>query len=296
MKIGCVGLRVPADVEPADHVYWQIRRVADLGGQITGVSAWRLDAETRKRVRAFADDRGVELESYVPRIVGLVGPDADRARGDLVCGLQAARELGGPVVRSSYGLLEIPTSRFNRELPLTEHLDQLAANLRVAATIAEDQGMVIGIENHCDFTGKELATVLQEVESPAIRAALDTGNSFTVFCDPLDDLAALAPLTVTTHLKDMKIVPFKEEIRLAPNEDRVPFLAVGCALGQGHVDVVTTVQTLAEQSPRGRDLPLIVEVGWLPNSVAEDRVEAIQEAVKESLAYLRQTVPAYLSA
>ena len=65
---------------------------------------------------------------------------------------------------------------------------------------------------------------------------------------------------------------------------------------QGHVDVVTTVQTLAEQSPRGRDLPLIVEVGWLPNSVAEDRVEAIQEAVKESLAYLRQTVPAYLSA
>jgi hypothetical protein len=112
----------------------------------------------------------------------------------------------------------------------------------------------------------------------------------------MDDLLALAPLTVTTHLKDMRIVQFREEMNLAPGEDRVPFLPVGCALGDGHVDVITTVELLAKQSPRGRDLPLIVEMGWMPPPPDGDKVAARVEAFRASLAYLREHVPSHLSA
>jgi sugar phosphate isomerase/epimerase len=168
--------------------------------------------------------------------------------------------------------------------------------LREAAALAEARGMVIGIENHCDFTGREIATVIQEVDSPALRAALDTGNSFTVFCEPMDDVLALAPLTVSTHLKDMRIVQFREEMHLEPGEDRVPFLPIGCALGEGNVDVVATVEILAAQSPRGRDLPLIVEMGWMPQPADGDRVAQREEAFRASLVYLRTAVPEYLSA
>jgi sugar phosphate isomerase/epimerase len=141
------------------------------------------------------------------------------------------------VIHCGYGRLEIPSSRFNRAVPLAAHLEQLAASLREAAKLAEDRGMIIGVENHCDFRGWELASVFDAVASPAIRAALDTGNSFTVFCDPVDDLLALAPLTVTTHLKEMRVVQLREEMVLAPDESRVPFLPVVCALGDGHVDI-----------------------------------------------------------
>jgi hypothetical protein len=101
---------------------------------------------------------------------------------------------------------------------------------------------------------------------------------------------------VTTHLKEMRIVQFREEMNLAPGEDRVPFLPVGCALGEGHVDVVATVAILAQQSPRGRDLPLIVEMGWMPTPPDGDKVAARVEAFRASLAHLRENVPSYLSA
>ena len=255
MKIGCVGFRIPEHVEPAERLYWQIQQVADLGGQITGVMAWDLDADDRRRLRAFADDKGVELECYIAGAFALAGPERDTARAELIQSLDAARDLGGDVVHCGYGRLEIASSRFNRQIPVRAHLEHLIASLRQAAPLAEDRGMIIAIENHCDFSGKEIATIIQEVGSPAVRAALDTGNSFTVFCDPMDDLLALAPLTVTTHLKDMRVVQFREEMHLAPDEDRVPFLPVGCALGEGHVDVVATVEILAKQSPLGAISP-----------------------------------------
>ena len=296
MKIGCVGLVVPEHVAPAERLYWQIQQVADLGGQITGVMAWDLDAAERARLRAFADERRVELECYVTGAFALAGPERETARADLMRSLDAARGLGGPVVRCGYGRLEIASSRFNRRIPVRTHLERLIASLRDAAAIAADRGTVIAVENHCDFSGKEIATVIQEVDSPAVRAALDTGNSFTVFCDPMDDLLALAPLTVTTHLKDMRVVQLREEMKLAPGEDRMPFLPVGCALGEGQVDLITSVEILAKQSPRGRDLPLIVELGWLPPPPDGDKVAARMDAFRSSLAYLRDHVPGYLSA
>jgi hypothetical protein len=65
MKIGCVGVPVPEHVKQAEAPYYQIQKVADLGGQITGVMSWQYDQDERKRLREFADSKGIELECWV---------------------------------------------------------------------------------------------------------------------------------------------------------------------------------------------------------------------------------------
>jgi sugar phosphate isomerase/epimerase len=149
--------------------------------------------------------------------------------------------------------------------------------------MAEDTGVALAVENHGDFSGRELASVIAEVDSPVVRAAFDTGNSIYVFSDPLDDLAALAPVTVMVHLKDLGV---------AQNDvpGRLPFVAVGCALGQGMVDVPTVVRTLWEHGPRGRDLPLMIETSPASTVPGEDALAVRRRMFTDSIAYLRSLV------
>ena len=183
-------------------------------------------------------------------------------------------------MRTGYGRLTIETSRFNRQVPVAEQLARLTAHLRKAAAIATDEGVVIAVENHCDFSGRELAGVLAAVESPAVQADLDTGNSLTVFSDPADDLAALAPYTVTTHLKDMAVIQQTQR-------GLVPFQAVGCALGEGFVDIAKTVHVLRTVGPLGDNLPLNIETGWIPVPPGGDSAAVNRDTYARSIAYLR---------
>ena len=288
MKIGLARYPAPPDVGPERLLPWTVEAAGRLGLQVVGgdfrpVFGWdarRFDLDELRRLRARADELGVEIEPYVGGLFDLAGPDGDDARARFLASISAARLLGGPYVRAGYGQLTVETSRFSRAVPLEQHLDRLIASLRLAAPIARDEGVVVALENHCDFTGREIARVVEAVDSPALRTALDTGNGFTVFCDPADDLAALAPYTVTTHVKDMKIVP-----RIEPG--RVPYLAVGCALGQGNVPIAEVVRRVFAEGPRGRETPLIVEGGWTLFEPGVDPLPATEEMVAQSIAYLR---------
>jgi 3-oxoisoapionate decarboxylase len=288
LKIGVAGYPVPPGVAPEDALAWTIDEAARLGLQIIGGSpralvdpeGVRYDANELRRTREHADARGVEIEPYIRGPFDLVGPDAGTARRAVVESIRAAKVLGGPYMRTGYGRLRIESSRFNRSIPLKEHLAALVANLSEAARIAEDEGIVIALENHCDFTGREIERVIREVDRPAVRAALDTGNSLTVFSEMEDDVAALAPLSVTTHLKDMTVVQHD-------NPGRIPFLPIGCALGEGLLDVKATVDALVERGPRGRDTPIIIEQGWIPVSEGQDRGEIVRDAHRRSVDYLR---------
>jgi sugar phosphate isomerase/epimerase len=288
VKIGLARYPAPPDVGNDRRLAWTVEAAGRLGLQIVGgdfrpVFGWdprQFDLDELRRVRARADELDVEIEPYVGGLFDLAGPDGDDARARFLASIAAARVLGGPYVRAGYGQLTVETSRFNREIPLERHLERLIASLRLAAPIARDEGVVIALENHCDFTGREIARVVEAIDSPALRAALDTGNSFTVFCDPADDLEALAHHTVTTHLKDMTIVP-----RIEPG--RVPYLAIGCALGQGNVPIAAVVRRVLAEGPRGRETPLIVEGGWTLLEPGADPVRAGEEMVAQSIAYLR---------
>jgi sugar phosphate isomerase/epimerase len=284
MKIGMAGYPVPPEVPAERALEWLIREAARLGVDVVGgTSRYSLKEPSElHRLRDLADSLGVECESSALRVFDLAGGDSANASAELRQSIARAKILSKPFLRCSYGRLRIESSRFNRTIPRQEHLDRLIASLRIAAGIAADEGIVLGIENHCDFTGREIASVIEAVGATTVRAAIDTGNSFTVFCDPDDDLEALAPYSVLTHLKDMVIVQ--------DEPGRVPFRAQGCALGHGHVDVRRAIQMLVERGPRGKELPLTVETGWMPVEPGADRGAVIRQAFADSFAYLRSVL------
>lgn len=288
MKIGFAGYPVPPEVSPDGAMEWTVGEAARLGVQIIGgdprtVFGWdtrQYDLGYLRHVRDLGDAQGVEIEPYVGGMFDLVGWDASEARQRALASIRAAKVLGGPYMRTGYGQLQIESSRFNPMIPVREHLDRLVANLRGAARLADDAGIVIAVENHCDFTGRELADVLEAVGSPAIKAALDTGNSLTVFCDPRDDLRALAPLSVTMHLKDMAVFP-------SGVRGLVPFRAVGCVIGEGIVDIREAIRALTSEGPRGAEIPLIIETGWPLVGEGEDSGDVRRRILQESVVALR---------
>jgi sugar phosphate isomerase/epimerase len=77
---------------------------------------------------------------------------------------------------------------------------------RRAASIAEQHGVVIAIENEPGFwcdTGEHTAAMLKEVESKHLRANWDPANALGTIEEPFPDgYAALKPYIVNVHVKD----------------------------------------------------------------------------------------------
>jgi len=140
----------------------------------------------------------------------------------------------------------------------------------------------LAIENHCDFTGKEWAEVFSAVGSPYVGCALDTGNGYTVYCDPNEDIEVLAEFTITTHIKDMQVIEFNSGGNL------IPFQARGCALGEGNVDIPRAIDLLDQKSPHANGLHLILELGWANYKEGIDRDVQNKILIEQSLKYLKE--------
>ena len=91
--------------------------------------------------------------------------------------------------------------------------------------------------------------------------------------DPVEDVNLLAPWAVTTHLKDLRTVNDREYS--------------ACALGDGFLEVLRTIQTLVRESPLGERIPLIIEVSRPGRSTGAD-IEVHAEMLGRSVQYLHE--------
>jgi 3-oxoisoapionate decarboxylase len=110
--------------------------------------------------------------------------------------------------------------------------------LAALTPVVERYPIRIGIENHKDFTGAELAELLTSLGSPQIGACVDFGNNLALLEDPLATIRTLAPFAVTTHLKDMAVRPCAGGFELS----EVP-------LGEGLVPLPEAVRLVRESRP-----------------------------------------------
>jgi len=286
MKIGVQGsfYPTPEGMPKKQITAWQIHRLAQLGCTVHQIGFGHLSDDDEGElldIKAYAVSLGVELELTAPGAFGVSGPYADgEAKTRFVKAIEKASVLSMPVVRTGYGRLDVRTSRFNRSMSVREHLDSLVPSLREAGKIAADAGLDLAVENHCDFTGRELVYLLNETNMPNVGAALDTGNGFTVFCDPQDDMEALAPYAFTTHMKDMAVVDM-------PVRGYIPMIAQGCGLGDGHVDLSLAIDLLAKHSPRAQGLHLLIEPGWMVWDPNRDRLEQEFEYFEKGIIYIK---------
>ena len=81
-------------------------------------------------------------------------------------------------------------------------IDATIRDLIEIGPIAADRGVPVLLENHEEFTGVEVARILEAVDHPFVGALYDYGNSMMLREDPLEALEAMLPWTRKAHLKD----------------------------------------------------------------------------------------------
>jgi sugar phosphate isomerase/epimerase len=120
---------------------------------------------------------------------------------------------------------------------VSETAARTIADLRIVACLAEQAGIRVLLENHEDFTGPELASILGAVDNPWIGALYDYGNSMMVGEQPLTALASILPFVRSAHLKDHVCIP----------ADQTPdgrLWVLGTPIGRGHLPIVEITRQL----------------------------------------------------
>jgi sugar phosphate isomerase/epimerase len=148
-------------------------------------------------------------------------------RGDIPRLLEIAGVLGAPVIRAALtGVL--CGDRAISDPPWQERVASTREKLARFAPMAAAAGRIIGIENHQDFTSRELVAFCEEF-GPSIGITYDTGNSFPVAEAPLDFTRVIAKHVRHIHLKDYNVQQTPEGFRLvrsALGDGAVPFRAI----------------------------------------------------------------------
>jgi 3-oxoisoapionate decarboxylase len=148
---------------------------------------------------------------------------------------------------------------------------------RKAVRVAESYGIRMAVENHIDFNGQEMLSLLRAVDSPFFGMNFDTGNFVRVLDDPVQAMDALAPYTYATHVKDLKIqrgVPANEWYFLS-----------SAPVGEGVVDNLQLIKKLWHADFTGI---LAVEIDFLHPDFGNDEHAAVAASVNELRRLLAQ--------
>jgi sugar phosphate isomerase/epimerase len=215
------------------------------------------DDDFRLRLRDTLDSWGFERVWAWGHPDGLrSGMDRQAAR-DLVAHLAHARQVGAGVMRIVGG------NRRTRPASFAQHKRRLGGMLRKLLPAAEDQGVVLALENHIDLTADEMVDLVGTLDSPWLGVCLDTGNNLRLHEDPVVVAAKLAPLARATHIKD---------IGVRRGDPREFAFWPSVPLGKGLVDLGRVVELLQEAGYQGL---LAIEVDYLhPEYGDEDRAVA----------------------
>jgi sugar phosphate isomerase/epimerase len=228
-----------------------------LSGVLFELSPFESFAEAYlARVRAAAAERRLYLEfgmgSVLPwhpmaekgkRLLAEAGYDVSGGSAQVVIQhLHVARKLGSPLLRCVAGNL------FTRDEghDMGAAADQVVTILREACRAAEELGLKIAMENHADFTVRELASIFARVNSPAFGFTIDCANLAFDLDDPLRLAGILAPHAYTTHFKNYRILRTPRGLALE-----------NCALGDGDLDPVAIAELLRTHH---RDITLNIEI------------------------------------
>ncbi|MBT7862247.1 MAG: sugar phosphate isomerase/epimerase [Gemmatimonadetes bacterium] len=164
------------------------------------------------RVGARARGMGIALE--------VASGGTEPSKLNLV--MELARQLGAEVVR-------ITVNQRGSE----EVIARAAADLRQVAPDFEAANIALAVENHEDLTASQVVDLIQRIDSPAVGAVYDSGNSIPFYQDPVEEARLLAPYVRTTHIKDHILVREGDAV-----------WSVGTPLGQGRIPLPEIVEVL----------------------------------------------------
>ncbi|MBU8848755.1 MAG: sugar phosphate isomerase/epimerase [Desulfobacterales bacterium] len=223
-------------------------------------------------VGAAAKEKNLYLEYNMSMDLGHFGIGIQH---DLKDGLSTAQNIGADVVKVS---MDLPRprpragSRFHPKV--MPYLEETGKRLKTAASIAEDYGIRLALENHCDSFSEEILWVIKEVNHPFVGACIDTMNAWHMAEDPMKAIENLASVAFTNHFRDDRV-----EFR------RDGFRVRGVAVGDGDIDMKKAYDLIKTKSPTNR-INIETEMGFS----LEDRDTALRleiETIKKSIHYCR---------
>ena len=193
---------------------------------------WKDEKTEIPQVKKQVSDAGMQLAVYS---IGndFFEPEAEaRAKtlDELKHGVDVANQLGVNVMRVFSGS--------HREgYTLEQGLDWILEGLTAGADYAQRHGVTLALENHGLIAGRsdQVRSIIEKVNSPALRANLDTGNFLLVGQNPVEAAQELAPLVALVHLKDFRPARPEDIHHLYAGMDGKNY--TGTVTGEGMVDL-----------------------------------------------------------
>jgi 3-oxoisoapionate decarboxylase len=232
-----------------------------------------LDDGLCAEIKARLDETGVDRVLGWGHPEGLWGGDKPEELDALKRHLPQTRKLGSTRMRI------VAASMNYAKSPREELIGKVIPMLAEATKAAEEEGVVLALENHIDFTSREIVRIIEAVGSPNLRVNFDTGNCLRLFEDPVDAATRLAPYTISTHTKDIAT----RRKGGAPSENFTWWPA--CVAGEGVIDMPGVVKALHDG---GFDGSLSLEVDLIGEQWS---MLPEEEIVTRSLDYLRTLLP-----
>ncbi len=212
----------------------------------------KLSAEQVKEIKALLDSYGLKCAAIASPVFKceLDDPAAQAEHLEFLrrC-IGIGQELGTNIIR---------VFAFWRRGPAEEVWERVKAQFAPAIPIAEAEGALLGIENEPSTysgTAAEVRRLIEEMDSPAVRAIWDPGNEVHVpdLIPYPDSYRLVAPFMVHMHIKDGVRIP---ETKVVP-------------VGDGIVD---WLGQFAELKRVGYDGYLSMETHWRPQQLTEEQM------------------------
>ena len=193
----------------------------------------RTDAEAKK-----LRDRCAELGVFLEGSVRCPADEKDVARFEAE--IRTAVACGADVVRTvMLGGRRYETFTAAADFP--RFAERAEKALRLAEPVVRRHRVKLAVENHKDYRTDELADLMKRLASEWLGVCLDTGNNIALLDDALATAKALAPWTMTVHLKDMGV-----------EESADGFLLSEVPLGRGRLDLKAVVGAVRSANPKAR--------------------------------------------
>ena len=221
-------------------------------------------------LRQLLDQHGFERVLAWGHPEGLAMGLDPGAFADALAAVDQAAQLGCGLLRIVVGT----TRHFGQECE-TEVLRRVVPQAAEITERADERGLDVAIETHCDLTTDSVGELVEQVASPRLGVVFDSANVVRIGDDLVAAAAALAPHTKMIHAKDLDLPSS------TPGDPggRWP----GVPLGQGDLDIA---QALAVMAEAGFDGLACVEVadmapGWSEHEIVAQSVDWLTEFATE---------------
>jgi 3-oxoisoapionate decarboxylase len=207
-----------------------------------------LEPDNLKRIRAYAEQRGIDLEIGMRSICPtstLFDKTAGTAEEQLGRMAEAARIIGSPIVRCVLGSSE------DRRGPggIESHIEDTVKVLHNSRPRILESGVKVAIENHAgDMQARELKSLVEQAGPDFVGVCLDSGNPVWTIENPHLTLETLAPYVLTSHMRDSAV--WRTERGAAVSWTR---------MGEGSVGIEQYIRDFLHKCP-GRPVSLEVIV------------------------------------